>query len=479
MAVDRDYTVKDFGLIDAFVTPINSSAGTSGISGGNTLLQGSIARTGAGFGRTATVKAGEDIRPALESLRSAGGGTLILLAGTHRPTYDIVGGSKINIIGEGEGQTIIDFVDGGFGLRCVGTDAQRIKNFIFRDFTISNSNALAGLFVNHAAEFNIQNVTVDSCSQNGIIFDAVREFTISDISSEFNTGDGFQFRAGVLAISTYFSVISCQSAMNSGHGFYFYDNSSGIVWNSTFTNCRAIGNSLDGYYFDSLSTATIGLTFLSCLASLNRYGFFSTATSLRLGLYGCTLDANSSGGLNLSGENYNIFGGQSSDPVTLNAGGTCLGFFTTGGATTFGTTDSIEIRMRADSPKEVRRTMFFRNVSGSTQTAGSVVIWGTAAGGDEYTTTTVAGNERVLGVVNNTTPNTFLGYVMVEGFITTLKVNGVTDIAVGDFLSTHTVAGIAARGLAGHMVFAIALEAYTANDSLGVIDALIISPRKI
>jgi len=60
-----------------------------------------------------------------------------------------------------------------------------------------------------------------------------------------------------------------------------------------------------------------------------------------------------------------------------------------------------------------------------------------------------------------------------------MKVNGTTDIAVGDFLCTFTTAGISAKAAPGDMAFAIALEAYTANDSSGVIDALLISPRKI
>jgi len=99
MSVTRDYVPQDFlGRVAPVQGAVSEGGSSFGGEGGNALLQGSISRTSGTIGKSATVKAGEDIRPALESLKSAGGGTLILLAGVHRPTYDIVGDSKINIV---------------------------------------------------------------------------------------------------------------------------------------------------------------------------------------------------------------------------------------------------------------------------------------------------------------------------------------------------------------------------------------------
>lgn len=56
---------------------------------------------------------------------------------------------------------------------------------------------------------------------------------------------------------------------------------------------------------------------------------------------------------------------------------------------------------------------------------------------------------------------------------------GTTDIAVGDFITAFTTVEIGQKGSAGQTAIAIALEAYTNNDSSGVIDALIIPPRYI
>lgn len=69
------------------------------------------------------------------------------------------------------------------------------------------------------------------------------------------------------------------------------------------------------------------------------------------------------------------------------------------------------------------------------------------------------------------------GFVQTLGKTAYLKVDGTTDIAVGDLLSTFTSAGIAKKASTGETAFAMALEAYTTNDSAGVIDALLIEPR--
>lgn len=121
------------------------------------------------------------------------------------------------------------------------------------------------------------------------------------------------------------------------------------------------------------------------------------------------------------------------------------------------------------------------NSSGADRNSGDIVILHSTADGDDVTTTTTAGDDMVFGVVETagTIANGDPLYVVVEGFVNNLKVNGTTNIAIGDFLCTFTTAGIAAKAGAGDMAIAIALEAYTTDDSNGVIDALIITPRKI
>lgn len=120
-----------------------------------------------------------------------------------------------------------------------------------------------------------------------------------------------------------------------------------------------------------------------------------------------------------------------------------------------------------------------RNSSGATINAGEIVVFRALAAGNEITTTTTGGDPKVYGMALTAISNNTNGSVLVDGKTTLLKVNGTTDIAVGDFISSYTTAGIGQKATAGQTAIAIALEAYSTDDSSGVIDALIIPPRII
>jgi len=121
-----------------------------------------------------------------------------------------------------------------------------------------------------------------------------------------------------------------------------------------------------------------------------------------------------------------------------------------------------------------RKILRMLNTSGAGVDAGDVVVRKAVAAGNEFTTTTTASDNSVIGIALETIANNAYGYILVKGKTVSLKVDGTTDIAVGDYLTTFTTAKIAQKGAAGNIVFARALEAYTGNDSLGVIDALLI-----
>lgn len=123
------------------------------------------------------------------------------------------------------------------------------------------------------------------------------------------------------------------------------------------------------------------------------------------------------------------------------------------------------------------RLMKMKNTSGGQLVLGDVVVLKAAAGGNEITTTTSAGDPMVIGMVAETIADTASGLVQVSGKTVSLKVDGTDDIAIGDRLSCFTTAGIAQKTASGEMSFAIALEGYTSDDSSGIIDALLISPR--
>lgn len=120
-----------------------------------------------------------------------------------------------------------------------------------------------------------------------------------------------------------------------------------------------------------------------------------------------------------------------------------------------------------------------KNTSGGALVAGDVVILKAVAAGNEITTTVNQGDDKVFGMVAEGIADNASGKVLITGKTVVLKVDGTADIAIGDLLGTFTAAKIAMQAQAGDMAFAIALEVYAANDSNGVIDALLIKPRKV
>lgn len=128
---------------------------------------------------------------------------------------------------------------------------------------------------------------------------------------------------------------------------------------------------------------------------------------------------------------------------------------------------------------DVKKYVRMKNTSGAALAAGNVVILKSVAAGNEVTTTITGGDSKVFGMAIEPINDAAWGRIQILGKTTSLKVNGIVDIAVGDYLSTYTEAGIAKKASSGETAFAIALEAYAGDDSNGVIDALLISPRII
>lgn len=134
---------------------------------------------------------------------------------------------------------------------------------------------------------------------------------------------------------------------------------------------------------------------------------------------------------------------------------------------------------RGTTPVDEKRYVRVKNTSGGQLVLGNVVIFKSAAAGDEVTTTANQGNDKVYGMVTTQHNDNAYQKVQILGKTTALKVNGTTNINIGDFLGTYTAVGISMKTSAGDMAYAIALEGYATNDSNGVIDALLIVPRKV
>lgn len=483
------YTIDDILKFD--VAAVNDMLAPS-----NTLLQGATLRTATAYGRTATVKPGEDIRPALNSLKSAGGGTLILLAGVHQPTYDIVGFSGLNIVGEGVGKTIINFNGGNYNLYFIGTTSETLSHFSIRDLTIEDSHdTIAACRVEYADFWTITNVKVSNANQVGILVTGCRNFTLLNVQADSCGAEGFSFysTSATNRDMYQFSVINCTAQNNTLQGFIVDGAASAgdLITEYSFIGCVADSNTSSGFKISVAGIDAANALFSQCVSNNNGdagYDFESDYISI----VGCIARSNTNEGFYLYGEIYIVGcqainnGTQDIEFVDTVDSYTAVGNQITTGASVvpadkLGSLNTFSpvvgtLGGSTTTEKEVRQ---MKNTSGSALAAGDVVVIKAAADGDEVTTTTTAGDDYVFGMAMRAISNNEYGPVLVEGYTTQLKVDGTTDIAIGDFLCTFTSAGIAAKATTGDMAFAIALEAYTTDDSSGVLNALLISPRKL
>ncbi len=114
----------------------------------------------------------------------------------------------------------------------------------------------------------------------------------------------------------------------------------------------------------------------------------------------------------------------------------------------------------------------------TTMEYGDVVVYDEAAESHVKHTTT-DNDGKVAGVVYDVTTSQGDSLVILtSGPIEKVKVDGTTDITIGDYLSTFTTEGISQKGTVGSgTCYAIARGNYSTNDSNGEIPATIISVR--
>lgn len=115
------------------------------------------------------------------------------------------------------------------------------------------------------------------------------------------------------------------------------------------------------------------------------------------------------------------------------------------------------------------------NGSAAAVARGDLVVLDHAEGRNYFSTNTEGNSNLVLGMAYEAIADNASGLIQIYGPTKYLKVNGTADIAAGDFISTYTEAGIGQKGTIGSgNCIAIATEAYTNNDSSGVIDAFLL-----
>ena len=451
-------------------------------------------------GTEIVVRVGENPQIAIEQINTlGGGGTVIFAKGTHTLTTSLTLYDKISIRGFGRDVTILDFSSAAAGILYIGTASAIKTNFSIRDLTVQNSNNAAGIDIDFCDFFKIENVRVTSCDQDGIRIKLCQNYSLANVRADTNTGDGFEFSstAGSTRDNKFFFVNNCFSDTNTARGFAILSDgggSGGFVNDYTFLNCIADTNTGDGFDIDVTGSGLDSRsTFINCISTVGSAIGFDLNRVSNVTFLNCHSTDNVGDGWEVT----QVAGAGAGDLrfigcYTANNGGK-LGYDFQGGEALFMGTDLtdnapssphtvlpaidklilVQNSLRGSTRTE-RKILRMQNTSGGTLVLGDVVVFKSAASGDQITTTVTSGDDKIFGMVLETVTNDSYGYLLTDGYTQALKVNGTTDIAIGDYLTTYTTAGIAAKAMPGDATFAIALEAYSTNDSSGVIDALLL-----
>lgn len=434
-----------------------------------------------------TVLPGDDIQKAIDKLNAEGGGLVQLVAGTYKPITDINLKSNVSLVGVGIDITIIDFVDGAFALQGVGTASVILNNILVSNLTTQNSAAAAGVTMQFADFWRFEEVRVHSCNTSGFrVFDC-RYWVLDQCRSSSNGASGFFITSSDSRTNIRFRIVSCNADSNGTNGFRITTSSNDLFW-ANLIGCIASSNTTNGFNFEGVSVSVVESSAVGCIASGNGgKGFASDSTIQRMRFVNCVADTNTGDGFEVVGAGCSVIGCISGDGFDFQAAGNFIG-----NDNTFPTSDpklqyivATDVQIQShmnlnENTRTIRKTMLMKNTSGGALARGDVVILKAVASGDEVTTTTTTGDTKVFGMVQDASiADNAWGMILVEGYTVSLKVDGTTDIAIGDYLSTFTTAKIAKKASAGEIAFAIALEAYATNDSLGVIDALLVKVRQI
>ena len=441
----------------------------------------------------------------------AAGARIFIKSGTYLETADIELRQGQQLIGENRDSTIIDFGGGNFQIDYVA--------FTYGQNEIRNLT-VQGSIDSYAINMNGDDNRVDNCLLIGTAagFSGLRTDGIDDIVSNchftgFSRAGEFGLRLGSLSM-----VYSCIFEASDG-GLNIY--SSSIAWGNDFRTIAAcqvfmagagtpagpslIGNQLLGNAPITINVdmVTISGNLIDGATGIYWDAAYDQATIVANTFYDSLIDCDKTGseeciitgntfrgggGISCDGQRWTISGNSFEGTAAIVLDANSLECAVTGNSM-YGSTAGVKITDNGSanlamnnygvpllSEKNYTRT---ENTSGGALVEGDVVVIRAVAAGDEFTTTVNQGDDMVLGMCDAGVNNNAFGPVQTEGFTDKLKVNGVANIGIGDLLGTHTVAGIARQAAAGDMAFAIALEAYAGADSNGVIDALLIKPRKV
>jgi len=457
-----------------------------------------------------------EINAGIVAVNGAGGGTVMLLDGTYNITStEIAYLSNVTLMGQGYG-TLLKRTANTHSI--IDDKGVAIGDGIIRDIRFDGNSVSTQYLINFDTTSTSGDFLITNCwfktYGNGINIKSKTSLLTNNI---FRTASPGSSTRGIKA-NNECSIV--------GNSFYITTGSSAhscispnadqqlITGNlftcSTTVGCDAIN--LQGYddititgnMFQGWGTPIAGSTPTNTSITGNCFWLFAEEAIDCTGLIDCTVSGNTFG--NLPGSSYSIikatgaFIGSVVSGNTVDDAAVTKAFIEIPAATAI---DNVITGNKCDnnstsfailtnnngqndiygnvgaSVLEEQRRMFMKNTSGGAFAVGDIVTLKAVAAGNEVTTSTAQGDDLIFGMATEIIADNASGFIQILGKTTALKVDGTTDIAVGDFIGCFTTAKIGMKAAAGDMAIAIALEAYTTDDSAGVIDAILISPRKI
>lgn len=432
------------------------------------------------IGNTITLAPGGDIQAAIDTLTPTGG-IIYLQAGTYTLTADLELVTGISIIGAGVETTIID-CNGSNEILAVWDGVTELQAITLSNFTLQDSTATEAIYFEGVQTFNLTNLFVTNNTTEGVVILGCELFVLDRVIAENNGGIGIYIQDMMGKVTQTFSLTNCTSLDNTGAGFHFEAIDDGLN-EFNVIGCSALNNGDDGFILLGGNTACEA-QFTGCSGENNTLtGYYVDVTDVSF--LGCQGDSNTTNGIQLEQPLNRVtgcsFAGNGDFDIYSDSGGAFIGnVFLTSTLEVSGANPLQMLGNLFQQPSTTRTEVTATNGSGGSLGEGNVVVYGDDVSGNEFTTTTTLGDPKVMGMINGATiANGASGQILQEGFTDALKVNGTIDIAVGDLLSTYSSAGIAKKAEAGETAFAVALEAYTGNDSNGIINALLITPRTL
>ncbi len=215
------------------------------------------------IGNTITLRPGDNIQAALNSLASTGG-IVYLTAGTYNETSDIAIPTGVSLIGSGVSNTIIDFGSTAHGIVAAGTISVLTSGFTLSGFTLQHSAATAAINITAAQNFIVSNIEVTLNTGIAISIDYGFIFRLDNLYLYLNSGTGLVVK-NTTGISTLYYISNVSSWANGGHGFDISTIATpGAPESATLFGCFATQSTNDGFH-----VPTANVTLVGCSATTN------------------------------------------------------------------------------------------------------------------------------------------------------------------------------------------------------------------